>query len=133
MRFVGINYWAVLAAGVAGFLVGWPWYHFLAKQWCDAVGKNPKDIKPKPGPFITAILAQLAMAFVLAGAVGHLGQVTIRSSVISAVILWFGFVVTTLAVSQAFQGQKKKLLLIDGGHWLVVLIVMGIVIGAMGI
>ena len=48
------------------------------------------------------------MAWVLAGGIGHLGpgQVTLKNGVISALFMWVGFVITTLAVNNAF-GQRK--------------------------
>ena len=73
------------------------------------------------------------MAWVLAGVIGHMGAVTIRSGLISAGFVWFGFVVTTLAVNYAFSGRKPTLIVIDGGHWLGVLLIMGAVIGAFGV
>lgn len=47
--------------------------------------------------------------------------------------VWLGFVATTLAVNHTFQGAKKELTLIDGGHWLGVLLVQGLLIGWMGV
>ena len=87
-----------------------------------------------PAPFIIAFIAQLVMAWVLAGVIGHLGpdEVTFRSGVISGAFIWLGFVITTLTVNQAFQGAKRELTLIDGGHWLGVLLLQGSVIGLVG-
>ena len=73
------------------------------------------------------------MAWVLAGMVGHMGSVTIRSAVISALFAWLGFVVTTMLVNTAFTGCRYMLLAIDAGHWLAVLVLMGVVIGWMGV
>ena len=75
------------------------------------------------------------MAWVLAGVIGHLGaeEVTVRNGVISAAFIWLGFVITTLAVNHAFQGSKRTLTLIDGGHWLGVLLLQGAIIGLVGV
>ena len=75
------------------------------------------------------------MAWVLAGIIAHLGpgQVTIRNGVISGAFIWLGFVVTTLAVNYGFGGRRPMLTVIDSGHWLGVLIVMGAIIGAFGV
>jgi hypothetical protein len=70
---------------------------------------------------------------VLAGVIGHMGTVTIRNGVISGAFCWLGFVVTTLAVNYAFGGRNPMLTLIDGGHWLGVLLIIGAVIGAFGV
>ncbi len=138
MVFAGINYVAVFAAAVASWLVGAAWYMALAKPWMAALGKTEAEIKgptgkPSPIPFVISFLAELVMAWVLAGIVGHLGAVTVANGVISAVFVWVGFVLTTMGVNHAFAGAKPMLTAIDGGHWLAVLLVQGLVIGAFGV
>ena|SRR5215216_3952049 len=139
------RYVAIAIAAVAAWLAGAAWYGALAKPWVAAQGKTMQEFKAaraaKHGgpadyaPFVIAFVAVLVMAWALAGIVGHLGpgQVTLRNGVISAVFLWLGFVVTTLAVNYAFAGRGIKLAAIDAGHWLVVLLVEGAVVGAMGV
>jgi hypothetical protein len=79
--------------------------------------------------------AHLVMAWVLAGVIGHLGpgQVTLRNSIISAVFIWFGFIVTALTVTNAAALRRPMLSVIDGGRWLGTLMIMGAVIGAFGV
>jgi hypothetical protein len=140
MQFAGVNYFAIVLAAVVSFMFGWLWYGvLLSRQWMNAVGKSEEEIKgagpPSPVPFVIAFLAQLVMAWVLAGVIGHLGpgEVTLRNGVISAAFVWLGFVITTLTVNNAFQGGRHTLTLIDGGHWLGVLLLQGAVIGLVGI
>jgi hypothetical protein len=84
-------------------------------------------------PLIIAGIACLAMAYMLAGLMGHLSDVTIRGGIISAIFVWLGFVLTTTATNQAFEGMKPVVTAIDVGHWLAVLVVMGAIIGAFGV
>jgi hypothetical protein len=91
-----------------------------------------EDYKPTPLPFIVAAVGCLLMAWMLAGLMGHLADVTIRGGVISAFFVWVGFVLTTTATNQAFRGTKPIVTVIDTGHWLAVLVVMGAIIGALG-
>jgi len=141
MRFAGIDYWAVFIAAIAGYIVGAIWYWALAKPWTAAHGfaedviKGKSGEKPSPLPFILAFVGDVIMAWVLAGLIGHLGigQVTLMNGVISAAFVWLGFVITTLAVNNSFAKRKPILIAIDGGHWLVVLLVMGAIIGIMGV
>ena len=141
MDFAGMNYYAIPIAALASFLFGGVWYGVLSKPWLDAVGKTEADIRaasagyPIPPAFAIAIVSQLVMAWVLAGLIGHLGQnqVTISNGLISAAFVWVGFVATTLATNHGFQGQRVKLTLIDGGHWLGVLLIQGLIIGAFGV
>jgi hypothetical protein len=52
---------------------------------------------------------------------------------ITGLFLWVGFVITTMAVNHAFQGAKPMLTLIDGGHWLGVLLLQGLMLGWIGV
>ncbi|MBZ8134940.1 DUF1761 domain-containing protein [Afifella sp. IM 167] len=140
MNFGAMNYLAIPAAAVAGWLVGAVWYMALARPWMAAQGWGSKEEMPKrqglaaAAPFLISFLALLVMAFVLAGAIGHLGpgQATMKNGVISGAILWAGFIATTVTVNYAFAGKKAALTLIDAGHWLAVLLVQGFVLGALG-
>lgn len=131
MEFAGINYIAVLVAALAGFAFGAVWYMTLSKQWMAAVGMTEE---PKQDPVIYAITAvcQLVMAYMMAGVMGHVGQISVSGGIITAIFIWIGFVLTTQIVNHRFQGQKWSLTIIDCGHWLGVLIIMGIVIGLFG-
>ncbi len=112
--------------------MGWGWYIAFGKVWQDALGKRKEDCKPTPLPFIVAAVGCLLMAWMLAGLMGHLADVTVRGGVISAFFVWVGFVLTTTATNQAFRGTKPIVTVIDAGHWLAVLVVMGAIIGALG-
>lgn len=136
MEFAGINYLAVLVAAVVSFFVGWPWYMMLSKPWLKALGKDPETPPhPEPKPFIVMGIGLLVMAWVLAGMIGHLGQgqVTMSNGIISGLFAWAGFVATTMTANYAFQGRPFTLSLIDGGHFLLVLIVQGAIIGWFGV
>jgi hypothetical protein len=136
MSFTGVNYVAVIIAALAGFGLGFVWYMVLAKPWMHAVGKTEADRPQGPAqvvPFAITILALFVMALMLAGVMGHLGDITIRGGVISGFFVWLGFVITTMGVNHAFSGAKPMLTLIDGGYWLAVLLIQGAVIGAFGV
>jgi Protein of unknown function (DUF1761) len=103
----------------------------LSKPYAVALGKTPV---PAFGPYFFAFVVDLIIAWMLAGLLGHLGagQVTPRNGVFSGAFVWFGFVLTTMAVNYTFSGRDRRLCLIDAGNWLVVLIVAGAVIGLFG-
>jgi hypothetical protein len=136
MTFTGVNYVAVIIAALAGFGLGAIWYRVFAKPWMHAVGKTEAD-RPQGSAqvvlFAIAIVALFIMALMLAGVMGHLGDITIRGGVISGFFVWLGFVITTMGVNHAFSGAKPMLTLIDGGYWLAVLLIQGAVIGAFGV
>ena len=137
MTFAGVNYLAIVIAAVVAWLAGAAWYMAFGKSWIAALGISPEEMdaaKHRPGaflPFIYAFIAELVMAWILAGLLAHLGPLTLRSGIISAAFCWLGFVITTILVNNSFAQRDVRLLWIDGGHWLVVLLLMGAIIGAM--
>ena len=136
MSFAGMNILAVLAAAAAGFFFGFAWYSTLGKQWMAAVGKSETDLKAggMAGPLIVSMVSHLVTAFMLAGLLGHLGaqQMTIKGGALTGAMIWFGFVMTTMAVNYAWQRAKPMLNVIDGLHWLGVFVLQGTVIGWIG-
>jgi hypothetical protein len=131
MTFAGVSYLAVVVAAVAAWVFGAVWYMTLAKPWIAAQGWRSKDDMPKKSgmaaaaPFIVSFIAELIMAWVL-------DQVNVWNGIVSAAFVWLGFVATTVVVNYAYPGRPVALMLIDSGHWLGVLIIMGAVIGAFG-
>jgi hypothetical protein len=139
MQFGGINWLAVAIAAVAGYGVGMAWYMILGKRWMAANGLT-EDILKAGGirgaiPFILAALANVAISIGFAGLLGHLGigQTTLRNAIISAVVVWFIFILATIAVNYSFARRPSVLIAIDGGHWLAVMLVMGAILGLMGV
>ncbi|MGH6735360.1 MAG: DUF1761 domain-containing protein [Methyloceanibacter sp.] len=138
MSFSGVNYFAVIIAALAAFGLGAVWYMVLSRPWMKAVGKTEAELTRDAGPskalpFIISIIALFVMAWMLAGLMGHLGQVSVRGGLISGLFVWVGFVITTMGVNHVFAGAKPALTLIDGGYWLAVLLIQGAVIGAFGV
>jgi Protein of unknown function (DUF1761) len=138
MTFAGVNYLAIVVAAVVAWLVSAGWYMSLGRVYQAALGKTPEQCKEemkRPGaflPFIYALLANIIIAAMLAGLLRHLGPVTLKNGLISAALLWFGFILTTLFVNYSFHGRGMRLILIDLGNWLLVLLVIGGIVGGMG-
>src|SRR5262249_8557225 len=130
-----INYLAVVVAAVAAFLLGWGWYAVFGRVWRSGLGRGKEECdKPQhlPVPLIIAGVSCFLMAWMLAGLMGHLSDVTIKGGVVSAIFVWIGFVLTTVATNHAFEGLRPLVTAIDAGHWLAVLVLMGAIIGAFG-
>ena len=139
MSFAGANHLAIALAAAASFLFGGVWYGALSQSWLKAIDKTEDQIR-KAGrsmPFLFALtlVAQLVMAWVLAGILGHFGagQVTLRTGLITGALCWLGFIATTLMVNDGYQGNRWSLTAIDAGHWLGVLLIQGAIIGWMGV
>jgi len=139
-----LNYWPVLISAIACFGFGALWYSTLSRQWMAALGLSDADMvrrKAEMGnaslAYVTTFIALLVMAWMFAVVLLHLTRggmaVGVRAGMISGFFLWFGFVITTMAVNHAFQGARRALTLIDGGHWLGVLLIQGAILGWWGV
>ena len=139
MSFSGLNILSVLLAAVAAWLFGAAYYMALSKPWMRASGWRSKEEmltaaggKMSPLPFVISFVAELVMAYFLTGLIAHLGEVNIWRALVSAFFIWLAFVATTIAVNHRYMMKPWSLTVIDAGHWLGVLLVMGLVIGAFG-
>lgn len=131
MWFTGVDYISVFLAAVAGFLFGGLWYGILSKTWMDAAGLSEERIKaagPNPAPFILTFVALLVIAFAQAVLFRATGVTGPLAGAASGILLWAGFVATTIAVNHTFQGSRRLLTLIDSGHWLGVFAIQGAVV-----
>ncbi len=137
MVFAGINYMAIFVAALAGFLLGFCWYAALGKQWMAAVGKPEETLRENgmAGPMIVSVVAHVVIGFMLAGVLGHLGKNMFNpfDGALTGAMIWFGFVLTTMAVNYAWQRANAMLNVIDGLHWLGVFALQGAVIGWLGV
>ena len=139
MTFAGVNYLAILAAAVAAWAFGAAYYSGLAKPWMAAAERTEADLKKYEGslrlylPFGVSFVAELVMAWTLAGLLAHLGQATLRGGVISAFFVWLGFVLPTIATNYAYGDRKPMLIALDTAHWLGVLLIIGAIVGAWGV
>lgn len=127
-----INLSAICAATIAAFLFGSAWYGVLGRRWMRAAGLTPERTAPSVQVFGIALVSQFVMAFVLAGVIYHTGETTISTGLISGALAWLGFVMSAMMVNHRFQGASWELTLIDGGHWLGVLLIQGAIIGWFG-
>jgi hypothetical protein len=141
MAFLTVNWLSIAAAAVAAWIFGAVYYGILGRAWLAAQGKTMEACKleqaaksalGKAAPFILSFVAELIMAWALYGVLMHMGLFTLRAGAISGALCWLGFVLTTIAVNNAFSGRKPMLTAIDAGHWLGVLAIIGAMLGWMG-
>ena len=141
MAFVTVNWLSIFAAAVAAWLFGAAYYTSLGKPWLAAMGKTLEQCQAeqaaktglaKYAPFVLVFVAKLIMAWALYGILVHMGTFTARAGLISGGLIWFGFVLTSLAVNNAFAGRKTMLTVIDGAGWLGALLLIGGIVGGMG-
>ena len=74
------------------------------------------------------------MAIVISGLLANYqsNDVTILLGLKFGFLLWLGVSITTLSINHRYQGFGWSLTLIDGMHWLLVLLVQGAIVGFFG-
>lgn len=137
-----VNLISVLTATVVAWLFGAVYYTTLGKRWIAAQGKTLEACKAeqaaksgiaKVAPFVLSFVAELVMGVVIYGILTHSGLWTLRAGIITGAFCWFGFVLTTIVVNNAYSGRKSMLTVIDSAHWLGVLVIIGGIVGAWGV
>ncbi len=124
---------SVVVAALGGWVFGSLWYWALGMKWASALKQPAGSInRPTASAIVISLVAELIMATMLFGIVFHIGEVNVERALFSAVMVWIGFVATTVTVNNRFARDSWARALIDAGHWLGVLLVMGAIIGAFG-
>lgn len=122
-----VNWLAVVLGAAAFFATGAVWYSFLfGKAWQRASGMTKEKVAGVNMPLIFGLcfLAELVVAWML----GHLiARTNPAPHVIMMFAVGFGAFVMTpaIAINYLYQRQSLKLFLIDAGHFIVGMSVMG--------
>ena len=132
---VNVNYWTVLVAAIASFLLGWLWHSpiLFGNLWFKLNDMDKKKIeaakkKSMGKPLFLQFVATFIMGYVLAYFVVYAKASTIIDGAIVGIWAWIGFVATVMIGSVLWEGKPVKLFLINAGHVLVSLIVMGAIL-----
>ncbi len=135
------NLTGILLGAVAAWIFGAVYYTTLSRPWLAAQGKTIEQCKIEQAakskltfylPFVLSFVGALLMGVVLYGILTHTGMFNARAGAISGAFCWLGFVLTTGTINNAYQGRRWSLTAIDAIHWLVVLVIIGVIVGWMG-
>ena len=122
---------AILAAAIAAWLFGAVWYTVLGRVWQAALGNDPdacKDKRMPLAPMLVSFLAALVMSAVLYQLLVNLGVMGVQNGAVAGLTVGVGFVATSVLVNNMFQGKKLLVTIIDGAHWVLALVIEGVVI-----
>jgi hypothetical protein len=133
MENLNVNFWAVLAAAVANFVIGGLWYSpaLFGKVWMKANGYGEADLK-KGSPaliFGLSFVFCLIMAGNLAGFLSG-PETTIGFAIAAGIAAGLGWAALGLGVVALFERRPPSYLLVNGGYLTVSFAVMGAILGA---
>lgn len=133
MEFGNINVLAVVVSAVAAMVIGFVWFSppLFEKTWLAGIGKTREQVAGQsPTRFLIAFVGALLEAYILAALLNIMGGPSLGSGIQLGFIIWASFVAVTSAASFAFAGRKLSLWLVENGSHLVVLLAMGVILGA---
>ena len=129
-----VNWLAVLAATVARFAIGGLWYSpfAFAPAWMRMVGVTPEAFKARIGrAMIADFVTGFVLAWVLANLLQFLGVNRFVSGARVSFFLWLGFIAMPFLSMTVYEARPMRLFAITSGFWLVSMLVMGGIIGAL--
>jgi hypothetical protein len=133
-----INYIAVLVAAVVAFIIGFLMHGPVAgKLWMRLANIHPTGNEKFSDMYgkmfwnlvvniVTA--AALNVVYLLASTSPLVGGSSLMVGILSAIIIWLGFLVTSSSIEVIWMGRSKKLWLFEVFSSLLVMLSMGIVI-----
>ena len=127
---MAINWLAVLAASLVGFVIGGLWYGPLfGKTWLKIVGLTEEDAAGfnMVKIYSWCFVLQLIMATNLAMFLGP--ESTLVTGSLYGFAAGFGWVALAFAINGMFEQKPLKFMLINGGYWTVVFTLMGLILG----
>ena len=129
-----INYWAVLAAGVANIVVSFSWYHprFFGKSWMAEANMSPAQVEQGKASMRRNIFLALAAGVVAAYVLNYFGIAWGVYDVLGAIELgfwaWLGFTAVPMLGMVLWEQKSLRYYAIVSGGWLVSFIVMSLVL-----
>ena len=126
-----LNWWAILVATVAAFVLGGLWYGPLfGKAWMALIGKTEEELPKPPSPFIVSFFAALLTCVVMAALMRGLGVQTLGGGLLMGLAVGVGFIAASTASDAAHGGTGVRLWTITAGYRVVLSLVMGAILGA---
>lgn len=129
------NYWAILVAAIACFVFEAVWYSLFMNPWLSGIGRTMEWMMSAAGynpvlQYGTALAGAAVIAAAIARIVQLTGPQTALRGIQVAALLWLGLILPTWATEYVFEVRPLSLLGINGGFWLLGMMLMGAIVGA---
>jgi hypothetical protein len=127
------NYLAILVAAIATFLMQAAWYTLFMQTWLNGIGHSMAWLESQGiNPAIeygTALVCAALMATAISCVTQLTGPQTALRGIRAGMLLWLGFVFTTMATGYIFEVRPISSFAVDAGFWLLGMSVMGAIVG----
>lgn len=128
---LSLNFWAILVATVAAFVVGAVWYSpiLFGTAWMKENGFTEEEVRNANmgKAYFFAFVLTMIMAVNLAAFLG--GSADLTWGLTAGALTGIGWISAGLGILYLFEGKSMRLFLINAGYMTVILILMGGIIG----
>jgi hypothetical protein len=126
---------AIVVAMIVSFLFEAGWFSYFMVPWAIGIGRSEDwaahPIRALiPLQFAVALLCSFVAATVLSYFIQKTGEQTLVRGVKTGVLVWLGFMVTTLAKNYIFEVRPPSLYAINLTYTLVDMVLIGAIVGA---
>jgi Protein of unknown function (DUF1761) len=127
-----INYWAVLVAALAAFLMSSLYYSplLLGHMWLAVDSGSAAGTTPSIGRVLAEMVRTLVITFVVARLIALLGGTDWKGAVCLALWLWFGFSGMMWVGAIMWEKTPWQVAAIHSGDWLLKTILIAVILGA---
>jgi len=136
LDFTNLNWVAVIAAAVAGLVIGFIWYmpQVLGRRWAAESGQELPEGMSGMGMtmMVGSIVVPLIVAYALAVLMKGLGAASIVDGLVVAFVVWLGFAAAPTVSNVLYEKRSWTYWAISVGYALVSLLAMGAIIGYLG-
>ncbi|MDE2196489.1 MAG: DUF1761 domain-containing protein [Gammaproteobacteria bacterium] len=135
MMLNGINYVAVMVAGIGGFVVGAVWYlpFTFGPLWLRANPHVLEDLESggRLRRYAVALICSSVQAWVLALCLLYAGRnAGLGTALVAGALLWLGFTAAPSLVDTLISRRKVSGWAVDTGHRLLAMLVMAFLLTA---
>lgn len=130
------NYRAILLAAIVCLVLEAAWARVFVQFWLHGLGRDrawltSQEVSPSL-QYATAVLSAILIATIIAAFTRLTGPETAVRGIKVAVVLWVGLSLPTRATEYVFEARPYSLFAINAGFWLLGMVVMGAIVGALG-
>lgn len=132
MKKLKLNYWAIFVVVIVSQIIPMIWYSVFQNKWMKLNDLSLEFIEDNAtsSPYIMAIIASLAFAWVLAWLFKRMNIESAKDGFLTAFVMGIPFSLFNLMTLNMFSFRPYELAWIDGGENLIIWGAAGIILGA---
>lgn len=131
---MGLNWPAILVAGIADWILGAVWFTVLANQWKAGLRMSPEEMQtymahPNFWPYIIALVCSIIIAYVIARLLGSSPSHSVFRGISIGMLVGLAAAVA-MVTEMIFEYRARPFILISAAYPFLGCILMGIIVGA---